>query len=120
MEIKNVAFASIVIACLAVSYYFIIALPSQNKAKFELEKQKLEMEKQEKQEIKSKESEREMKLLNCRASVETRRNEYLQLNGKPVPGKPGVYHIYGYVQETLDKIERDGNQECTRMYGDNR
>lgn len=117
MEIKNIAFASIIIVCLAVAYYFVIALPSQNKAKIELEKQKFEIEKQEQQEKKAKESERESALIQCRAEVEARRNKYLELNGTPVPGKPGVYRIYS---PQLEKIEQQGNDDCLRMYGDHR
>jgi len=113
MNIKNFAFAAAIIMCLAISYYFVIALPNQNQAKLDMEKQKIEREQQEK-------SNREMSLSTCMADVQARRSEYLKLNGKPIPGKPGVYKYPGYVQETLDKIEKDGNDECIRMYGDHR
>jgi hypothetical protein len=109
MEIKNLAFAAVIIMCLAIAYYFVIELPNQNKAKLDLEKQKIEREQQEK-------SNRETKLINCRAQVESYRNDYLRLNGTPVPGEPGVYR--GVNTEQLHRIEKDGNDECIRLYGE--
>lgn len=113
MEIKHVAFTSIIIMCLAVSYYYVIALPNQNKAKFELEKQKFELEKQ-------KQQEREASLAKCRADVKIQRNKYIELNGTQMPGQPDVYTMTQGVREKLSQIERDGYQECDRMYGHTR
>jgi hypothetical protein len=61
-----------------------------------------------------------MKLLSCRVDVEAKRNRYLELNGTPVQGKPGIYRMTSDVEKTLAQIEQDGYQECTRMYGEHR
>lgn len=129
MEIKHVAIGAIIIMCISVSYYFFIALPNQNEARISLEKQKLDMEKQridrELQEKQAQEtqktyeqSRRKIRLLECRAAVEDRANEYLKLNGTSVPGKPNVYSAPRYVHDEVSKIQQHGFDDCQRMHGD--
>lgn len=129
MEIKHVITGAVIIMCISISYYFFIALPNQNEAKISLEKQKLDMEKQkiereqlekqvqEAQKITAR-SQRETQLLECRAAAETSANQHLELNGTPVPGKPGVFNAPRYVIEEKNRRMQQGLDDCQRMYGD--
>ncbi len=125
IEIKHIVTAAIIIVCISIAYYFVIALPNQNAAKIELEKQKIEMEKQkveleqaEKQKEKELKAERTIDLLKCRAGVVADGNEYLKLNGTPVSGKPGVFRAPKYVHDEISKKMQNGFNECQRMFGD--
>lgn len=128
MEIKHVLIVAIVVVCASISYYFFIALPNQNEARITLEKQKLDMEKQkidreqlEKQahenQKSSEQSQRQSQLLACRADAEAASNKHLELNGTPVPGKPGAYSAPRYVLDEVARIYQQGLDDCQRTYG---
>jgi hypothetical protein len=129
MEIKHVITGAVIIMCISVSYYFFIALPSQNEARIALEKQKLDMEqqkvvreqleKQAQEAVKTQEQDqRKSQLLACREAAIGRANIYLSLNGTPVPGQPNVFNAPRYVHDEVAKIKQQGFDDCQRMYGD--
>lgn len=128
MQMKHVAITAIIVVCASISYYFLIALPRQNEARLAIEKQKLDMEKEkierelnEKQQQKNlkvySESQRKTQLLECRDDAITRSNRYLELNGTPVAGKPGVFEAPRYVHDEVARIKQQGFDDCQRMYG---
>lgn len=128
MEIKHVAGIGIIIVCISVAYYFMFALPKQNESRIALEAQKIEMEKQKiEREQKEKQAQENQKieaqkqrayqLYECRNAATERSNNYLRLNGTPVPGKPEVYNAPRYVHDEVAKILQRGLEDCERLYG---
>jgi Tfp pilus assembly protein PilE len=129
MQMKHIAITAIIVVCASISYYFLIALPHQNEARLAIEKQKLDMEKdkiereqtekQQQENLKAySQSQRQSQLLDCRVAAEASANRYLELNGTPVPGKPGVYSAPRYVHDEVAKKQQRGFDDCQRMYGD--
>ena len=52
----------------------------------------------------------------CRQWVSTRADEYLEQNGKEVPGKPGMYRAPKHVHDRVDTIMRDGMATCDSAF----
>jgi hypothetical protein len=107
--------AALAIAC-SIAYYFVIALPKIEKDKLEFEREKIAAAEAQREELKSQKEERKRELLNCRVDVEKSRNEYMKLNGKEVPDKPGIYLLSNADIERMAVIERDGYADCARHY----
>lgn len=93
---------------LGAGYYFLILIPQQEKARFELQRQQIERE----EEAKTK---RAAFLTECRAEAQKGYESAIRLNGTEVPGRPGVYKA---PQATWDKAAEDRKayiDECLRL-----
>lgn len=128
IKLQHIIIIAILLVSTSIAYYFVVALPRQNAAKLELEKQRLAIEKekneQELKERKSKElveiireSGRQQQLQDCRSQVEAEADKYLELNGTPVYGKPGVFSAPGYVHQEVSRRKQQGFDDCQRTYG---
>lgn len=126
MEMKNITFAAIIMACLAVSYYFVIALPNQNKEKLALEKQKFETEReekmkkevaaqQEKDEQKLKESVQQFDYNNCFVSAAKSYHADWERNCSK-RNLDSDCSLPGYIADSLDKTRKETQEECRRVY----
>ena len=82
--------------CLAIAYYFAVALPDINRQRLDFEKMKFEEQQKEKKEKETSEAlakfQRDAALEECIESADDAYWSYIKLNdGKEVAGKPGVY-----------------------------
>lgn len=108
------------ILVLSIAYYFVIALPSSEKARLDFERQKYEEQKKEKREKEEKEKveaeSRETQFQLCVDSAEQEYWNYVKLNGKPVPGKLSTYTAPMYVWNEAEKKKKESLAECHRRY----
>jgi hypothetical protein len=115
------------IALLAIAFYFAIALPMHDRAKLQFEREKFETEQRDKKTKEEAEALKhqmqqqaresaDTKNLGCLAAAETRFNSGLELNGTPIPGKKGSYHLSQAALAHLRKEQNDNDEECRRQY----
>jgi hypothetical protein len=115
------------IALLAIAYYFAVALPEQNRANLQLERDKFNHELEEKKakalEEAQKESQRAFGRENaqteydgCLEVVTKKFNRDLELNGTPIPGKPGTYNAPSAIMNEIQKQEAENKEACRRQY----
>jgi len=86
--LKTALGIALIVALLAVAYYFGVALPTQNRAKLQL----------------------------CLVAAEGRFNRGLELNGTPVPGKKDSYNLPSDMLKNLHKQQNDENEACRKEY----
>lgn len=117
---KNLVALSAGLVALAVSYYFLVSLPASNRERFQFEKDKAEaaqMERDKKEEAaKQAVEDRRLAFQGCESDATTTYWEYVKLNGKAAPGKPGIYTAPMFVWNTADKRKADALAECHRQY----
>lgn len=124
---RNCLLAMAAIVTLSVVYYFVFALPADNRAILQLEREKVIDEKIEKQiGALRKESEKqteariakinEESLQYCLDAAERDYWDYVKLNGTEVPGKKGVYTAPQHVFETARKDRKEAIDECYRQF----
>jgi hypothetical protein len=106
---------------LSISYYFVVALPANQRARLEFDQQKYQDEQKEKAAQKMRaDVERqanEMSLVDCLDLAQKASNKTLELNGTAVEGHPGAYNA---PERVFDNMRRDlaaATQECHRLYG---
>jgi len=120
MNVRSYLLGLVTILVLAISYYFIIALPAHNRAMLQFEREKYDTTQKEKEmnqaaEIKEKE-ENEIVLDNCIKSAEARYYDYIRLNGTEVHGKKGLYNAPLHILESASKTKKADLEECYRKY----
>jgi hypothetical protein len=126
-SLKTILIVAAVIAFLAIAYYFVIALPAQNKAKLQFERDKFEQELKEKsakeQEERQKENQRafekenaQTKYQGCLLDAENHYNRGLEMNGTPTPGKKGEYTLPRDMLQHLDERQRQEEAGCRSEY----
>lgn len=102
-------------------YYFVIALPSHNRAVLQFEREKFEQEtaaKQRREAAAELDAElREGILESCTDAAEREYWFYVKLNGKPIPGKDGTWTAPGHVWDSAQKKKVDALAECHRKHG---
>jgi hypothetical protein len=124
---KTAIGVALVIALLAVAYYFAAVLPAQNKARLQLDREKFEQEVREKkakeQEATQKENQRafdrqnaESEYHSCLLDAENKFNRGLELNGTPIPGKKGSYDLPREMLKNLENQHNDENEACRKEY----
>ena len=120
-QIKNVVALAIILVCMSISYYFLVTIPNQNKAKIAMEQKRLDDELKEKQQkeysLAQEKQQREDRLFDCRVAAEKRANDYLALNGVPVEGQPGVYRAHRDIIAQFHRMSQEGEAGCYRQYG---
>ena len=115
------------IALLAIAYYFAVALPEQNRARLQLERdkfnQELEQRKTKEDEEARKESQRSIGKESAQTEYDTcledarkKFNRDLELNGKPVSGKPGTYTAPSTIMNEIEKQQSGNIEACRRQY----
>jgi len=115
------------IALLAVAYYFAVALPEQNKAKLQFERDKFNQELEEKRAKKEEEAQKENQRVfgkqnaqreydGCLEDATKKFNSDLELNGTPVPGKPGTYNAPSAIMNEIEKRVAENKETCRRQY----
>ena len=117
----------VAIISISISYYFVVALPSHNRALLELERQKFEAA----QEVNSRELSdktlkeelakidadyRQTRLDNCIDEADKAYWSYVKLNGKPVPGKEGTYTAPMPIWDAAKNAKKDALDECHRQW----
>lgn len=107
----------LLIPALAVSYYFGVVLPANERTRLQLEKDKYEAEKKEKAEQHERAASNEKMLGFCVDGTDAEYWSYIKLNGTPVAGKPGTYSAPTYIWEAAQKRKNDGLAECHKEYG---
>jgi len=117
---RNLLLASLVLPCISVSYYFAIALPESSRARLQFEHETAEaarLEKEaEEQAVARSVDERKSAFRQCEIEVEDSYLGYVKLNGKPVPGKPGIYSASIAIWGEADKKKAQALAECHRRY----
>lgn len=93
---------------LGVGYYFLVLIPQRERERLALQQQQIELQKQEK-------TRRAAFLAACRAEAEEKYNTYIQLNGREVPGKPGVYSAAQDVWDRAAEERKAHIDECVRL-----
>jgi hypothetical protein len=113
--------ALIAILTLAIAYYFVIALPANERAKLEFEREKfraLQSEKATREEDEKSQAELNQRLREaCLDDAEKDYWDYVKLNGKPVPGKEGTYTASTFIWDAAAKRKKDAIAECQVRYG---
>jgi hypothetical protein len=99
------------LVALSVSYYFLVSLPASNREKLQFEEEiaeaaRLEREKKENALTQAAE-ERKSAFQSCEVDAETSYWNYVKLNGKEVPGKPGTY-----TADVLVEHSRQSRRPC--------
>jgi hypothetical protein len=106
---------------LSISYYFVIALPANQRARLEFDRQKYRDEQMEKTDEKLRADFKaqvyEKSLLDCLTQAKKAADDKLQLNGTPVDGHPGAYSAPEYVMNAIQRELSTATQECHRLYG---
>lgn len=117
------------IITLVVVYYFVIALPSTQRQRIQLERDKFKAAEAERNSKKQAESaerfrllianqERERALSVCLDDAEKQYWEYIKLNGgKPIKGKAGAFTAPQWVWDEAEKRRKSDKDECYRRYG---
>jgi len=119
--------AALIIAILAIAFYFAVALPLHDRAKLQLEREKFELEQKEKNAKEAAEravreerakarDDANTEYLDCLASSERQFNKDLELNGKPVPGKVGVYSGSNEMFGQFEKRQKERDDGCRKEY----
>ena len=109
-QIKNIVALAVVLVCISISYYFLVTIPNQNQAKIAIEQKRLDQELLEKEQ-------RKTQLDKCFVDAEQQANHYLEINGTPVPGKPGRFRADGHVIDAFYRMSREGESACHSRYG---
>ncbi len=117
---KNILALSAAIIALTVSHYYLVSLPTSNRARLQFEKDtaagaKADRDSKEEAAVQASQ-ERELSFQNCSGEAETSYWLYVKLNGKGVPGKPGTYTAPIFVWNTAAKEKADALAECHRQY----
>lgn len=104
----------------ALAYYFGIALPQSDRARFQFERDKYAAEIKEKAARETKQAqeqfERKTLLDACAADADTSYWTYVKLNGTAVANKPGAYSAPTTVWSTADKRKKDSLEECHKQF----
>ena len=138
LNIRTLLLVLLSLPVLAVSYYFVFALPAYNQAQLELEREKFKAEQNEKQRKEQAEAEaqrqrakleadtkakaegektlNEVLLSGCLADADTRYWSYVKLNGTEIPNQPGTYNAPRSVLDYADKQKKAALDECYRKY----
>lgn len=109
----------LLIPALAISYYFGIALPANERAKLQFEKDKYAAEQAAKSAQNEERESARIQLQSCLDSADTEYWSYIKLNGTLVKGKEGTEGAYStptFVLETADKRKQNALAECHRQY----
>jgi hypothetical protein len=121
MLVKATALLILLVPALAVSYYFAIALPENERARLAFEKSKYEDDKAEKQKREAREgiqaTDRKYAFERCVRQAEARYQQYLELNGKTTPEKPNAILTPHHITDRADKHKKDDVEECHRLHG---
>jgi hypothetical protein len=117
--LRNGMLACALVLTCSVSYYFVVALPSTNRMRFDLERQKYEDLKAEKA-AKAKaeeeaEANRQTKVLGCQGEADRAYWDYVKLNGKPLAGKPGTYSAPTSTWDQARRRKEDSYKECMAL-----
>ncbi len=114
---RNYLLGLITLLIFAISYYFIIALPSHNKDKLLFEREKFGVIQKEKSQKEDESKFKESMLSACIDDAEEEYWSYVKLNGgKEVQGEPGVYTASHRVWEEASKIKKAALERCYKLY----
>ena len=101
--VRNVLLILAVLLVSSLSYYFVVALPTHNRKLLEFEREKYQAEQAAKESARLNaevsEQVREQMRDECSKVAESDYWDYIKLNGKAVPGKPGVWNAPMYIWE---------------------
>jgi alpha-L-arabinofuranosidase len=117
MAFKVATLSILLIPALAISYYFAVALPSNQRATLEFEKHKYEMEQVEKMKREAAAQEeangRTIKVATCLEVANDHYNAAIRLNGtKDSSG----FMVPNSVMEGIDRRKQSEVAECHRLY----
>jgi hypothetical protein len=103
----------------SISYYFLVALPANNKARLDFERQKYQdgqAERKAKEEAeKDAQARRWSETLNCQVEADKAYWNYVKLNGQPVPGKDGVWTAAQSIWNEASKRKAESYNECMAL-----
>jgi hypothetical protein len=116
MFFKAAFLAILLIPALAVSYYFVVVLPSNERAKLQLEKDKYEAEKKERAEREEQKKDNDILFGSCTVDADSAYWSYVKLNGKPVPGKAGTYSAPMHIWDAAEKRKSNALAECHKEF----
>jgi hypothetical protein len=119
MAFKGFVAFILLLPSIAISYYFMVSLPGNNKAVLDFEKQKYS-DKQTKElseatSYRAHEEERAVSLHRCLSRAESDFQSNIARNG--TPAKSGGYDVELSVQNTLQHQKEAAIAECHRQYG---
>jgi hypothetical protein len=107
----------VLIVSLSVSYYYIIELPKYNRERIKKEEQTKREINNEKKELEFQKEQQENRLQECLNDAKEAYWTYIKLNGREVPGKPGVYSATTQVWETAERNKKNAIDVCLKRFG---
>lgn len=117
---RNIVTASVALAAISVSYYFLVSLPASNRQRLQFEKETAaaaKTERDNKEEAAAQEArDRQVSFEQCAAEADMAYQSYVKLNGSEVPGKPGTYSASTLIFNNADKRKADALAECHRQF----
>ena len=115
MSFKSALLVILLIPALAISYYFVVALPSNEHLRLQFEKEKYETEKRANTEQEQKRKDNEIQLGLCALHADNEYQTSIKLNGKKVSGKQGIL-VPTYIVEQAEKRRNDALAECHKRF----
>jgi len=119
MLLASAALVGITVAAFALAYYFAVGLPRDNRERLAFDRMRYEAEQRQRKEdaesASRRDLQREAQLDGCLADAESKRMNYLKLNG--TPGKAGTITNSEPIVRSADERKRADVDSCFRRFG---
>lgn len=117
---RNFLLTLATLLALAISYYFVLALPSAERARLDFERMKYNNLKQEEieKELKAQHDAESgaLRIRLCQTEATKAYDSELKLNGRPIPGQPGVQELITLARKIADHEKQQVFDACMAGY----